>query len=100
MCTRRHRPAPTSRPPTRFLTVCAATYRTNQWLCGRSKAALPAPHGRGRMCHISDLGAFRHPLTPCRTFSLVDVRSLVLFSGESRGEEHTQEQTNSVPIST
>lgn len=43
-----YKPPFLDRPPARFLTICAATYRTNQWLCGRSKAALPSPHLRGR----------------------------------------------------
>lgn len=56
----------------------------------------PPPMDVDALCLISDPGAFRHPLTLCRTFSLVDVRSLVLFSGGPGGRStHRNRPTRS-----
>lgn len=91
MCTRRHRPAPTSRPPTRFLTVCAATYRTNQWLCGRSKAALPAPHGRGRSVPYLRPRSIPAPSDPLQNvLSGRRAQSCPVLGGTQGGGAHTR----------
>ena len=84
-----YKPLFLDRPPARFLTICAATYRTNQWLCGRPKAALPSSHLPGRF--VPYLRPRRVPAgsDPLQKFSLVDVHSLVLFWG-TREEEHAQ----------
>lgn len=81
----------------RFLTVCAAASRTNQWLCVGQKAALPMD----AFClRISDTrGSLRPPTRG--TFSLLEMHSpFPSPSGGAEGREDTEEQTSSFPIST
>ena len=80
------------RPPARFLTICAVTYRTNQWLCGRPEAALSAPYGQGRSLP-SHLGHRRAPAPSDPLQNVPSGRNAQYFPVLFRGtgvEEHSQ----------